>query len=121
LTRSAGNAGSNTAADHIRVFDQALAQLPDQHRYGTPILVRADGAGCTKAFLARARAAQDQDGLCVLGWLDRHRPGARRDRAAAPRRLDRGGGHRREPSRCSITSSQACCPTRVSVASAVYR
>lgn len=37
-----GNAGSNTAADHIVVLDRALAQIPDPHRYGTPILVRTD-------------------------------------------------------------------------------
>ncbi len=27
-----GNAGSNTAADHVAVLDLALAQLPEQHR-----------------------------------------------------------------------------------------
>jgi hypothetical protein len=47
-----GNAGSNTAADHIAVLDAALAQIPDSYRHGHPILIRADGAGCTKAFLA---------------------------------------------------------------------
>ena len=47
-----GNAGSNTAADHIAVLDAALAQIPDRYRHGHPILIRADGAGCTKAFLA---------------------------------------------------------------------
>jgi len=26
-----------TAADHITVTDRALAQIPDAHRYGTPI------------------------------------------------------------------------------------
>ena len=36
------NAGSNTAADHITVLDAALAQIPDQHRHGTPILIRAE-------------------------------------------------------------------------------
>lgn len=51
----AGNAGANTAADHITVLDQALIQLPDQHRYGTPLLIRADGAGCSKAFLTHVR------------------------------------------------------------------
>ncbi|MDQ3579001.1 MAG: IS1380 family transposase [Actinomycetota bacterium] len=50
-----GNAGSNTAADHIAVLDAALAQIPDEHRHGSPLLVRADGAGCTKAFLAHIR------------------------------------------------------------------
>jgi hypothetical protein len=31
----AGNAGANTAADHIAMTDLALAQLPDQHRHGS--------------------------------------------------------------------------------------
>ncbi|MGL5828452.1 MAG: hypothetical protein ACRC0L_02655 [Angustibacter sp.] len=33
------------------VIDLALAQIPDAERYGQPILVRADGAGATKAWL----------------------------------------------------------------------
>jgi hypothetical protein len=55
----AGNAGSNTAADHITVTDHALAQIPDQYRHGTPILVSADGAGATRAWLAHLRAQRD--------------------------------------------------------------
>jgi hypothetical protein len=51
-----GSAGSNTAADHITVLDQALAQIPDQYRHGTPILVRTDSAGCSHAFLAHIRS-----------------------------------------------------------------
>ncbi len=54
-----GNAGSNTAADHISVLDAALAQIPDAHRHGTPVLVRTDTAGCTKAFLAHVRALRE--------------------------------------------------------------
>jgi hypothetical protein len=46
-----GNAGANTAADHISVLDAALAQIPDEHRHGGPVLVRADTAGASKAFL----------------------------------------------------------------------
>jgi hypothetical protein len=50
----AGNAGSNTAADHITVARQALAQLPG-HRPGTrpgrKILIRTDGAGASHKFL----------------------------------------------------------------------
>ncbi len=42
-----GNAGANTATDHITVLDDALAQLPDAHRYGTDILIRTDSAGCS--------------------------------------------------------------------------
>lgn len=40
-----GNTGSNNAADHIVVTDLALAQIPDEHRHGSPILISADGAG----------------------------------------------------------------------------
>jgi hypothetical protein len=50
-----GRAGSNTTADHITVLDRALQQIPDVHRYGTPILIRSDSAGCTHGFLAHIR------------------------------------------------------------------
>jgi hypothetical protein len=49
-----GNAGSNTAADHIDVIRDALAQLPS-HRPGTRpgrrVLIRTDAAGCTHDVL----------------------------------------------------------------------
>jgi hypothetical protein len=65
-----GNAGSNTAADHISVLEAALAQIPDAHRHGTPILVRADTAGCTQRFLAHIRALREQAVSCEfsVGW-----------------------------------------------------
>lgn len=50
-----GNSGANTAADHIAVLDDALAQIPDAHRYGTDILVRTDSAGSAKSFLTHIR------------------------------------------------------------------
>jgi hypothetical protein len=50
-----GNAGANTAADHITVLDDALAQIPDAHRHGTDILVRTDSAGSAKSFLSHVR------------------------------------------------------------------
>ena len=48
----AGNAGSNTAADHIAVTQQALKQLPgiSLSRPGRKVLIRADGGGGTKEF-----------------------------------------------------------------------
>jgi hypothetical protein len=49
-----GNAGSNTAADHIQVADLALAQLP-QAAHAQPILVRADTGGATHAFTEHLR------------------------------------------------------------------
>lgn len=58
-----GNAGSNTATDHMDVLFRSLGQLPERFQVGHqpgdpdsdvrhPILVRCDGAGSTKAFLA---------------------------------------------------------------------
>src|SRR5207244_12357586 len=50
-----GNAGSNTAADHINVLRQALRQLPGVNAsagsVGRKVLVRIDGAGCSHAVL----------------------------------------------------------------------
>jgi hypothetical protein len=45
-----GNAGSGTAADHVTVLDAALAQLPVDPRTHE-VIVRADSAGCSHAFL----------------------------------------------------------------------
>jgi hypothetical protein len=44
-----GNAGANTAADHIAVLSAAITQIPRAHR--KHLLVRADGAGCSHALL----------------------------------------------------------------------
>jgi hypothetical protein len=49
-----GNAGSNTAADHISVVKSALAQLPSTtagRRPGRGVLIRTDGAGGTHEFV----------------------------------------------------------------------
>ncbi len=51
-----GNAGSNTAADHLLVLERALSQLPDRWR-DKPTLIRADGAGYSHALI-RALAEQ---------------------------------------------------------------
>ena len=57
-----GNAGSNTAADHITVLELALASLPEHARptpgpqpgtwAGPRVLARSDSAGATHAFAA---------------------------------------------------------------------
>ena len=44
-----GNAGSNTAADHVTVIDRALAQIPEPQVEMIDILIRADSAGATHA------------------------------------------------------------------------
>ena len=56
-----GNAGSNTAADHVTVIDMALAALPAAARPhpndppGPTVLVRTDAAGATHGFAAALR------------------------------------------------------------------
>jgi hypothetical protein len=58
-----GNAGSNTAADHITVLDQALSALPAHARPcpadpdSVRVVVRSDSAGATHAF---AQACRDR-------------------------------------------------------------
>jgi hypothetical protein len=42
-----GNAGANTASDHIAVLDMALEQVPAEYVEQVEILVRADSAGAT--------------------------------------------------------------------------
>ncbi|MCY0932587.1 IS1380 family transposase [Streptomyces sp. H27-H1] len=49
-----GNAGSNTATDHIQVLSDALAQAPGQST--AKILVRVDGAGATHELLSHLAA-----------------------------------------------------------------
>lgn len=52
-----GNKGANSAADHISILHEALAQLPDQfydqngELIGEKILVRTDSAGASRQFL----------------------------------------------------------------------
>jgi len=59
----AGNAGSNTAADHITVLTQALASLPARWRpelsdpAAPQVLVRCDFAGATHGFAEACRSA----------------------------------------------------------------
>lgn len=55
-----GNAGSNTAADHLAVLEAALAQLPAEaaereREDSLPMLARADAAGATHAFAEALR------------------------------------------------------------------
>jgi hypothetical protein len=59
----AGNAGSNTTADHITLLGQALRSLPPQYRPdpadpdAPQILIRSDLAGATYGFAAACRHA----------------------------------------------------------------
>jgi hypothetical protein len=61
-----GNAGANSADDHIRVFETATAQLPGSFHDamgrldGKRILVRTDSAGASRKFLWYLHAASAQ-------------------------------------------------------------
>ena len=52
-----GNAGSNTADDHVAVLDLALAQIPAEYVEAQEILVRADSAGATHGLIDYCRDA----------------------------------------------------------------
>jgi Transposase DDE domain group 1 len=73
-----GRAGSNTVADHLAVFDAALAQLPAPWRQPDeqgriPVLVRTDAAGATKDFAAHLHAHGVEFSLgASLGHFDIH-------------------------------------------------
>lgn len=72
-----GNAGANTAKDHVEVLDRALAQLPadvaDREREdAAPILARADSAGATHEF---AKALRERRIRFSLGYYVDERVG----------------------------------------------
>lgn len=88
-----GNAGANTAVDHIAVLDAALAQLPEQAA-GPGLLVRADSGGASHAFLEHVVAR----GLCFSVGFDLTEP-VRQAVLAVPERawrpaLSQAGGQR---------------------------
>jgi hypothetical protein len=62
-----GNANAGTVEDHLRLLDEAIAQLPNEisqgHREGDDVslarrevVIRSDSAGCTVGFLSGCRA-----------------------------------------------------------------
>jgi hypothetical protein len=83
-------------------------QLPDEHRHGTPILIRADTAGWTKEFLAHVRGLREEAVSCEfsVGWAitDKERAAI----SAIPARvwtdaIDADGGHRDGAALAEIT------------------
>ena len=66
-----GNAGSNTAADHIEVLDMALGSLPEHARPrpddpdSPHLVIRADAAGATHDF---ARACRERGAEFSFGF-----------------------------------------------------
>ncbi len=70
-----GNAGSNTAGDHLSVIRAALRQLPGYRagrRPGKKVLIRVDGAGATHELLDWLAAQRLS--YSVVAHLRRHRP-----------------------------------------------
>ncbi|MFF4830171.1 IS1380 family transposase [Streptomyces sp. NPDC001312] len=71
-----GNAGSNTAADHISAAGLALAQLPKRYRRGRQTLIRTDSAGGTHEFVAwlaqRGRWLSYSVGMVITDAIHQH-------------------------------------------------
>jgi Transposase DDE domain group 1 len=64
-----GNAGANTAADHLEVLSEAFAQIPAPHR--RHVLVRGDSAAATHAVLDWLVEQNRKRGRSVeysIGW-----------------------------------------------------
>ncbi len=72
----AGNAGSNTAADHITVAQLASVQLPKKYRRGRRTLIRTDSAGGTHDFVAwlaqRGRWLAYSVGMVITEAIHQH-------------------------------------------------
>lgn len=71
-----GNAGSNTAADHITATRLALAQLPKKYRRGRRTLIRTDSASDTHDFVSwlarRGRWLSYSVGMTVTEAIHEH-------------------------------------------------
>ncbi|MFI6936852.1 IS1380 family transposase [Streptomyces sp. NPDC050287] len=69
----AGNAGSNTAADHITATQLSLAQLPKRFRRGRRTLIRTDSGGGTHEFVnwlaARGRWLSYSVGMAITDTI----------------------------------------------------
>lgn len=74
--RRPGNAGLNTAADHISAAGLALAQLPKNYRRGRQTLIRTDSAGATHDFVAclarRGRWLSYSVGMVITEAIHEH-------------------------------------------------
>ena len=65
----AGSAGSNTAADHLQVLDDAITALPPRHR--RRLMVTVDGAGASHGLVARLDKLAARPGhqlVYSVGW-----------------------------------------------------
>src|SRR5579863_3573920 len=93
-----GNAGSSTAADHVKVLDAALFQLPKDPKT-TEVICRTDTAGCSHEFLDAVRTrglrvAQYETTVCPGGRHIGPSSGARNRVSAASGRTSRAPDRR---------------------------
>ena len=102
-----GNAGSNTAADHIEATRLALAQLPPALR--RRVLIRADSGGGTHEFLAwlasPAGGCTTRSGFTITEDIARRHPASSPTGSWTPAYDADGAGPRRAP---GSPSSPAC-------------
>jgi len=57
ITLRPGNAGSNTATDHVAIIDEAIGQIPAEQR--RRLLITIDGAGASHAVVAHLTARNE--------------------------------------------------------------
>ncbi len=92
-----GNAGSNTAADHITATPLALTQLPKSYRRGRRTLIRTDSRAAPRV---RGLARETRPVAVVLGRHDHHRRNPPGRTQGAARGMDAGRRARwRDPRR----------------------
>jgi hypothetical protein len=85
-----GNAGANTAADHITVTDAALAQIPDSHRHGAGDPGPRRRRGLLPGVAGTpAGPARDRRGHRILGRVHDDSRGAGGDSLATGPRVGR--------------------------------
>ncbi|MFG3421072.1 hypothetical protein [Micromonospora sp. NPDC048063] len=88
-----GNARANTAANHLDVLTQAVAQVPAPHR--RHLLIRGDSAAATRAVLDRLTGRNTTAHCGVLAGLVDRRGRTRRHHRPARRGVVAGDRHRR--------------------------
>ncbi|WP_346925594.1 IS1380 family transposase [uncultured Arthrobacter sp.] len=96
-----GNAGANSAEDHIKVFTQAIEQLPDDfydeqgELIGEKVLVRTDSAGASRKFLHHLASLGVQFTVSYpVPVLKAHMVGWINDKKYWQPALDQGGDER---------------------------
>ncbi len=105
-----GNAGSNTAADHVLVLEQALAQVPEHLRQPdelgrVAVLVRTDAAGATQEFTRHVADTGMQFSVGLTCTTSTSKPccaasqGGERGPRPTTRRARRGTGRGHRPGR----------------------